>query len=180
MERVFKKQKLCLQFKFVNQVFSNTHLNKHSPTGDSSAISWCLFKTESFPFYLFEQHFIVKNGPSPSDLARPYALYHQSKYLLFSGLSLVLKKQTVCLKAHCWWLWYTPLVEVNQDINSLVVLDNQKQSVGMAWQGDVSRSRWYCNAWPTRAGASSWTPSPYKNQFNIEQGTWPSYQILSW
>ena len=23
------------------------------------------------------------------------------------------------------------------------------------------------------------TPSPYKNQFNIEGGTWPPYQILS-
>ena len=50
------------------------------------------------------------------------------------------------------------------------------------FSGEVSRSRRYCNAWPTRdrAGASSWTLSPYKNQFNIEDGTWPSYQILSW
>ena len=23
-------------------------------------------------------------------------------------------------------------------------------------------------------------PSPVKNKFNIEEGTWPSYQILSW
>ena len=48
--------------------------------------------------------------------------------------------------------------------------------------GEVSRSRRYCNAWPTRdeAGASSWTSSPYKNQFNIEESTWLSYQILSW
>jgi hypothetical protein len=55
---------LCLQFKYVYQVFSNTHLNIHCPTGDSSAISRCLFRTESFNFYLFEQHFDVKNGPS--------------------------------------------------------------------------------------------------------------------
>ncbi len=46
----------------------------------------------------------------------------------------------------------------------------------------VSRSKRYCNAWPTRdkAGASSWTLSPVKNQFNIEEATWTSYQILSW
>ena len=50
------------------------------------------------------------------------------------------------------------------------------------FSGEVSRSWRYCNARPTRdrAGASSWTLSPYKNQFNIEEGTWPSYQILSW
>ena len=48
--------------------------------------------------------------------------------------------------------------------------------------GEVGRSWRYCNARPTRdeAGASSWTSSPYKNQFNIEGGTWPPYQILSW
>ena len=48
--------------------------------------------------------------------------------------------------------------------------------------GEVGRSWRYCNVRPTRdgAGASSWTPSPYKNQFNIEENTWFSYQILSW
>ena len=48
--------------------------------------------------------------------------------------------------------------------------------------GEVGRSWRYCNAKPTRekAGASSWTFSPDKNQFNIEGGTWPPYQILSW
>ena len=48
--------------------------------------------------------------------------------------------------------------------------------------GEVGRFWRYCNARPTRdkAGASSWTSSPCKNQFNIEGGTWPPYQILSW
>ena len=48
--------------------------------------------------------------------------------------------------------------------------------------GEVGRSWRYCNARPThdRAGASSWTLSPDKNQFNIEETTWISYQILSW
>ena len=48
--------------------------------------------------------------------------------------------------------------------------------------GEVGRSWRYCNARPTRdkVGASYWTSSPYKNQFNIEGGTWPPYQILSW
>ena len=48
--------------------------------------------------------------------------------------------------------------------------------------GEVGRSWRYCNTRPTRdeAGASSWTSSPCKNQFNIEGGTWPPYQILSW
>ena len=48
--------------------------------------------------------------------------------------------------------------------------------------GVVGRSWRYCNARPTRdrAEASFWTPSPYKNQFNIEEVTWTSYQILSW
>ena len=57
----------------------------------------------------------------------------------------------------------------------------------MSWwssdvSGEVGRSWRYCNARPTRdeAGASSWTSSPCKNQFNIEGGTWPPYQILSW
>ena len=47
--------------------------------------------------------------------------------------------------------------------------------------GVVCRSRRYCNTGPTpdSAGASSRTPSPYKNQFNIEEGRCPSYQILS-
>ena len=46
----------------------------------------------------------------------------------------------------------------------------------------VSRSWRYCNARSTRdeAGASSWTSSPFKNQFNIEGDTWSPYQILSW
>ena len=50
------------------------------------------------------------------------------------------------------------------------------------FSGEVSRTSRHCNARPTRdrAGASSWTLSPYKNQFNIEEGTWPMYQILSW
>ena len=53
-------------------------------------------------------------------------------------------------------------------------------SLGLS--GEVGRSWRYCNARPTRdeAGASSWTSSPCKNQFNIEGGTWPPYQILSW
>ena len=48
--------------------------------------------------------------------------------------------------------------------------------------GEVGRSWRYCNARSTRdrAGASSWTLSPAKNQFNIEEDTWSSYQILSW
>ena len=48
--------------------------------------------------------------------------------------------------------------------------------------GEVSRALRYCNTRPTldRTGASSCVPSPGKNQFNIEEGTWPSYQILSW
>ena len=49
----------------------------------------------------------------------------------FSGLSLVLKKETGCPKAYCLCLRYTPLVEVNQAIISLVVLDNLKQSIGI-------------------------------------------------
>ena len=59
----------------------------------------------------------------------------------------------------CWWWW---------------------GSLGLS--GEVGRSWRYCNARPTRdeAGASSWTSSPCKNQFNIEGGTWPPYQILSW
>ena len=59
----------------------------------------------------------------------------------------------------CWWCW---------------------GSLGLS--GEVGRSWRYCNARPTRdeAGASSWTSSPCKNQFNIEGGTWPPYQILSW
>ena len=45
----------------------------------------------------------------------------------------------------------------------------------------VSRSWRYCNARSTRdeAGASSWTSSPCKIQFNIEGDTWSPYQILS-
>ena len=48
--------------------------------------------------------------------------------------------------------------------------------------GEVGRSWRYCNVRPTRdgVGASSWPPSPFKNQFNIEENTWFSYQILSW
>ena len=52
------------------------------------------------------------------------------------------------------------------------------QMVGLDYimiSGEVGRSWWYCNTRPTRdkAGASSWTSSPFKNQFNIEGGTWP-------
>ena len=50
------------------------------------------------------------------------------------------------------------------------------------FSGEVGRSWRYCNVRPTRdgVGASSWPPSPFKNQFNIEENTWFSYQILSW
>ena len=65
--------------------------------------------------------------------------------------------------------------------HSQCILHEQEVKIHM-FSGEVSRSRRYCNAWPTRdkAGASSWTSSPYKNQFNIEESTWLSYQILSW
>ena len=42
----------------------------------------------AFNFYLFEQHFVVKTGTSSSDLARPYTLYHPSKYLLDNEMLL--------------------------------------------------------------------------------------------
>ena len=48
--------------------------------------------------------------------------------------------------------------------------------------GAVGQFQQYCNAGPTpdKAGASSCTSSPYKNQFNTEGSTWLPYQILSW
>ena len=62
------------------------------------------------------------------------------------------------------------------------VLQSLCSRVSVGDSGVVGRSWRYCNARPTRdgAGASSWTISPYKNQFNIEGGTCPPYQILSW
>ena len=71
---------------------------------------------------------------------------------------------------------------INCELFCKVVFALRDKLFDHLFSGEVSRSRRYCNAWPThdRAGASSWTPSPFKNQFNIEEGTWPSYQILSW
>ena len=67
-------------------------------------------------------------------------------------------------------------------INQKLPLNREVSRRKFQISGEVSRSWRYCNARPTRdrAGASSWTLSPYKNQFNIEEDTWSSYQILSW
>ena len=83
----------------------------------------------------------------------PPARLHQTLWHL--SLFVVLNGGVIVL----WWWW---------------------GSLGLS--GEVGRSWRYCNARPTRdeAGASSWTSSPCKNQFNIEGGTWPPYQILSW
>ena len=73
------------------------------------------------------------------------------------------------------------------DSGQCVAFGSNAMLTMMSWwssgvSGEVGRSWRYCNARPTRdeAGASSWTSSPCKNQFNIEGGTWPPYQILSW
>ena len=49
------------------------------------------------------------------------------------------------------------------------------------FNGAVSQSLRYCNAKSTRdrASASTKNSNPVQNEFNIEEDTWSSYQILS-
>ena len=117
--RGFLKAKTMLAILPFYLAFSDTHLNMHCLMVDSSAISVCLFSTESFPSCLVEHNNITlsKTANFPSDWPGSFhfvLLFHHPskyseregksnnwKYLLFSGLSLVPKKETVCLKADC-------------------------------------------------------------------------------
>jgi len=74
----------------------------------------------------------------------------------------------------CVWIWYVQY--------RYKVLGHLLMRASMISSGEVGLSQWYCNTGQTRdkAGASSWTSSPVKNQFNIEEDTWSSCQILSW
>ena len=44
-----------------------------------------------------------------------------------------LGQTTVCHRTNCTLLWYTPLLQVNQAIISLVVLDKERSWVSIAW-----------------------------------------------
>ena len=84
--------------------------------------------------------------------------------------------------------WWKPCCHNKRPVIFYIFCDKKRLWFCWRWwgslgvSGEVGRSWRYCNARPTRdeAGASSWTSSPCKNQFNIEGGTWPPYQILSW
>ena len=52
------------------------------------------------------------------------------------------EETTVCPGAHCARLWYTPLVEVNQAVNSLVVLDKERRRVCIEWPIWVRHVLW--------------------------------------
>ena len=107
--------------------------------------------------------------------------------LIAWSLHLIYIKLSVTGKISCVWADSKCFVTGKKPNHfSLSILFSAIPAL-LSWSSELSDwgrslTKQYCNTWSTcdDDGASSNLSSPTKNQFNIEENTWFSYQILSW